>query len=150
MARTTPDAVRGVLSGNYDCNENTNLAPFIDTASNLVDFVSTCATSKGTSLTSTTLEIIERWLAGHFYAMSDLMYSQKSTGAASATFQGQTGMGLSSTLYGQQAMIVDTSGCLAERNKEMLDGSKKKVQMVWLGKDPPDQDNPNTFVPGPN
>lgn len=149
MARTTPDAVRGVLSGNYDCKENTNLAPFIDTASNLVDFVSTCAISKGTSLTSTTLEIIERWLAGHFYAMSDLMYSQKSTGGASATFQGQTGMGLSSTLYGQQAMIVDTSGCLAERNKEMLDGSKKKVQMVWLGKDPPDQDNPNTFVQGP-
>ena len=145
MARTTPDAVRGVLSGNYDCNENTNLAPFIDTASNLVDFVRTCAISKGTSLTSTTLEIIERWLAGHFYAMSDPMYSQKSTGGASATFQGQTGMGLSSTLYGQQAMIVDTSGCLAKRNKETLDGSKSVVSMVWLGKDPPDQDNPNTF-----
>lgn len=146
MARTTSEAVRELLSGNYNCNEGTNLAPFIASATDLVDNVVSCAITKGASLSTTTQELVERWLAGYFYALTDLMAQSKSTGAASATFQGKTDLGLNANYYGQTAMLLDTSRCLAAMNKEIAEGSKKTVQMVWLGKDPPDQDNPNTFI----
>ncbi len=125
MARTVTNAVKGILGRQYD--GETSLLGFIETATALVTEVDTCATAMGVTLSSTMLELIERWLAAHYYAHSDQLFAKKKTGDASATFQGEFGKGLDSTQYGQTAKRLDTSGCLASLDK----GSK--ASMEWLG-----------------
>lgn len=118
------------MLNDYDAVENPSLAPFIDTASAVVDDVAKCATDKDETLTSVRLELIERWLAAHFYVCSDQTYSSKSTDGASASFHGQTGMYFESSRYGQTAMRLDPSGCL-----NALGSSERKVASgFWLGK----------------
>jgi len=132
MARTTPNNVQAILGDNYD--SNIDLMPFIETATALVDEVVNCAAAKNITISSALLEKIERWLAAHFYAHADPLYQSRSTGGASASFQGQTGMGFESTVYGQTAMRLDPSGCLAYFNE-----FSEPAQVLWLGKPPSEQ-----------
>jgi len=129
--RTTDDNVKAILVGHYDTDGAPALTAFIATASSLTDYVDTCDTLD--ELSTTTLELIERWLAAHFYAHADQLAKSKATGDASVSFQGMTGKGLDSTQYGQTAMNLDVTGCLAKKNKEMTEG-KVKVGITWLGK----------------
>lgn len=127
-ARTTAASVKGVLLKDYDSANAPDLTPFIDAATNLVDQVSAGASDKSITLSSTTLELVERWLAAHFYAMSDQTLAQKNTGKAGGRFHGQTGMFLTATKYGQSAMSIDYSGVL----RAMNDG--RRAGVFWLGK----------------
>jgi len=129
MARTTSANVTAILVTDKNYDGSTSLAAFIDTATALVDEVVTCAAKRGITLSATLLELIERWLAAHFYAHADPLYTSRSTQGASGSFQGQTGMHLESTQYGQTAMVLDTSRCLAAINK-----GGSKIGAVWLGK----------------
>lgn len=130
--RTDSQKVKGVLGVNYG---SIDLAPFMDTANVVVTRVAACAIGRSITLTAAELELIERWLSGHFYAMADQLYTSKSTGGASGTFQGQTGMYLESTIYGQTAMRLDWSGCL-----QAIGGPERKVAGgFWLGKPPSKQ-----------
>ena len=133
MARTTAAAVKLVLAGgkDYDTANVPDLTPYIDAASAMVDDVDECATARGYTLSSTRLELIERWLAAHAYAMSDQPYTSKNTNGAGATFQGQTGMSLDATKYGQMAKSLDNSGCLA--------GAGRKARLLWGGLPPSEQ-----------
>ena len=135
MARTTAAAVKLVMAPgkDYDTNRSPDLTPFIDTASAVVDRVAACATAKGITLSSTELELIERWLSAHFHCVSDKPYSTRSTQGASGGFHGQTAMALDATLYGQTAKGIDYSGCLAAIF------AKQKARMKWLGKPPSEQ-----------
>lgn len=65
------------------------------------------------SLGETLLTQIELWMAAHFLAMKDQRKSAVKVGDLSVTYQGQTGMGLNATQYGQQALAMDTSGTLS-------------------------------------
>ena len=123
--------------GDYDLVANPDLTPFIDTASALVDDVAECATNKGKPLTSGRLELLERWLAAHFYQQSDQGYTQRATLRASGTFQGDTGMYLESTKYGQTARNLDSSGCL----NAIANGTRKVAGGFWAGKPPSEQIN---------
>lgn len=128
MARTSTAAVEGILLADYD--GESDLAPFIDTATVMVDRVAACATRKGQTLTAAELELVERWLAAHYYANSDKPYASKTTERASATFHGRTSMYLEATLYGQTAARVDPSGCL-----QAVAGQERKVASAfWVGK----------------
>lgn len=133
MSRTNEAAVKGILLSDYGPDKDGNepsLEPFIDTAASMVDDLVECATAKGKTLSAGKLELIERWLAAHFYVQSDQTYASKSTEGASASFHGQTAMYLESSRYGQTAMRLDTSGCLDGRG-----GSERKVAGgFWLGK----------------
>lgn len=139
MARTTPLAVQGVLLDHYGATlsgVNPSLQPFIDSATVIVDRVATCATAREKTLTSSELELIERWLAAHFYACApDQAKESKTTGRASAKYQGKTGMYLESTKFGQMAVTLDYSGCLVAIASEM----KKKAGAVWMGFRPSEQ-----------
>jgi hypothetical protein len=135
MSRTTVANVQGILAGHYD--GRTDLTPFISTATVLVDWLD--AQDTDNELSTTLLEVIERWLTAHFYAHADQIFQSKSTGGASGSFQGQTAMVFSSTQYGQTAMALDVTGKLAGRNKEVLDGSRKKATVSWLGLPPSEQ-----------
>lgn len=131
MARTTESDVQTLLAGDYD--GSTSLAPHVATATAIVDRVATCATAKGATLSSTELELVERWLAAHCYAMIDQPYQSKTTGRASAVFQGRTGMGFAATKYGQTALALDYSGCLANI------GRARRARVAWLGLAPSEQ-----------
>lgn len=108
--RTTIKLVREVLDDNY--NGKTGLQQFIDAATVVIDRVATCAIDKGKTLTAAELELIERWLAAHFYTRIDTTYASRSVGGASGSFHGQTGTHLDASFYGQTAANLDYSGCL--------------------------------------
>ena len=137
MARTNAAAVKTLMAPgrDYDTRRNPDLSPFIDTASLMVDRVAECAEEEGDSLSDAALELIERWLSAHFYQQSDQGYSSKSTGGASGSFHGQTGMRLEGTKYGQTALDLDHSGCLQAITGE----SRAEASLDWLGKPPSEQ-----------
>ena len=68
------------------------------------------------------LELIERYLAAHFVAMSPLARESKSEGIGggdiSVTYLGNAAMGLDFTTYGQTAKILDTTGKLVWLDKK--------------------------------
>lgn len=132
MARTTVDAVKALMlpGKDYDVANAPSVQPYIDTAYAIVNRVVECSTARGIILTSEELELIERWLSAHYYCMSDSPYSARSTQGASGTFQGQTGMGVEATKYGQVAEGIDYSGCLSA----LLRG--QFLRLAWLGKAP--------------
>ena len=128
MSRTNSDDVEAILGGHYD--GSTDLDPFILTASSLVSKCSSADT--GGVHSASDLELIERWLAAHFYAHSDQLPQNKSTGGASAGFQGQTAMVFNSTQYGQTALALDTTGYLAKLQQQASIGPIK-AGAAWLG-----------------
>ena len=133
MSRTAPSAVQAILGPNYATG--VSLSPFIEVATAIVDDVVSCAAEDGVTLTAVKLELIERWLAAHFYHCSDPVYQSRSTEGASGQFQGQSGMGYDGSRYGQMAMRIDSSGCLRASDKGATG------QFIWLGKPPSDQIN---------
>lgn len=136
--RTTIEKVRNILLDNYD--GVADLTPFIEAASSITDDVNSCASDRSISLGSTALELIERWLAAHFYVAADPLYSSRKTSKASGEFQGRNVTGgaidniaLDTTDYGRRAKMLDKSGCLASLSMG------ERVQGFWLGLAPSDQ-----------
>lgn len=131
--RTSLDAVEAILGPNMA--EGTDLQPFIDTATAIVDGVEECADG---GLSETKLELIERWLSAHCYAQMDQTKASKGTEGASASYHGQTGMFLRGTKYGQMALTLDSTGCLSsltdpDTNTRVTAGG------FWAGRKPSDQ-----------
>lgn len=119
----------------YDAEVSPSLTPFIETASSMVDDLVECAAEKGITLSDTKLELIERWLSAHFYSQSDKPYTESETLDARAKYNGQTKMYLESTLYGQTAVKLDPTGCLAA----IAGGEDKSAKVIWMGKRPSQQ-----------
>lgn len=140
MARTTIVAVKKILAPgkDYDTIRNPDLEPFIETASVLIDDAALCATNKGASYSETKARLLEGWVAAHCYVTSDQTFASKSTAGASATMHGQTAFNLSSSRYGQMALSLDTSGCLAQLTGG-TDGTRRTARGIWLGKPPSEQ-----------
>ena len=90
------------------------VTPFITPANLLVsDALS------GSGFGADRLKEIEKWLSAHFVAIDDASarVTEKEVGEASEKYEGKTDMGLKFTRYGQQAMMMDTSGKLANLGK---------------------------------
>jgi len=128
MARVTADEVGAIIDIIDDGDDGTDIEPFISTASSLVDEVCVPA-----GYDDNRLNLIELWLAAHFYAVKDPRFQSQGIGGASGSYQGQTGMQLESTTYGQQAMILDTKGGLALLNHATQSGKRGSVGITWLG-----------------
>jgi hypothetical protein len=125
MARTNSTLVQQLLGNDYQSGRS--LVPFIATASSVVNRVSTCATGKGVPLSAAELELVERWLACHYYTKSDPTYASRSTAGASGAFTRDPND------YKQAAIELDYSGCL----KAILAGAR--AGLTWLGKVPSEQ-----------
>lgn len=134
MPRTDATKVQDLLGGDYESGRS--LTRFISWANLVVNKVASCAIAKGDAQADEVLEEMETWLAAHAYQQSDQGYASSSTEGSSASFQGQTGMRIESTKYGQSALGLDFSGCLQRIN---AGPSKSAAGMVWLGKNPPSQ-----------
>jgi hypothetical protein len=133
MSRTTSDAVKKLVE--VDATISTDLAPFIETASSLVDdVVATAKKSDGSDYyTAPKLELIERWLAAHFYTIRDNRPASEKAGSVSVNYQYEIGKMLSSSMQGQTALMLDTAGGLASLSKQSEDGKPRKVGAYYLG-----------------
>lgn len=129
MARTTASAVEGIC----DVIEDTDLDPYILPANELVTEVCVPA-----GYSDERLELIERWLAAHFYCVFDPRAQSESAGV-SASYEGTAGMYLERTRYGQMAMILDTAGGLAQLNTQTEAGKVRTLSISWLGSTPREQ-----------
>ncbi len=106
MSRTDSAAVCAVLDTTLDDDE---VDPFINTANLMVTaYLGTSA------LDPDLLKEIETYLAAHFVTHRDRVTSDESADSVGFKFQGKTEMGLDSSLYGQTAQILDTTGTLSQ------------------------------------
>lgn len=127
MSRTTAEAVGKLV----EVPTGFDLAPFIETASALVD---DCCASVGYD--ATRLELIERWLSCHFFQMREQAVESEKAGSVSAKYRGKVDLALNVTHYGQQAMILDTKGGLARHNKQIVEGkSGIKIGVTHLAEE---------------
>lgn len=124
--RTTATAVRKIIeipSSKVDGD----IDPFIETAN---DLVTENCTDSGYS--DAKLELIERWLSAHFYAVMESPPAGETAGDVSENKQYQVGLGLDETKWGQQAKIIDSAGNLAALDAQSK-GSGSKMSLSWLG-----------------
>jgi hypothetical protein len=123
--RTTAALVAAII----EVDPSIDLDPFIFTASELVTEV--CAIA---GYTVERLELIERWLSAHFYAIRDPRTTNEKAGSVGASYESKVDLNLALTRYGQQAMLLDTQGGLAALNKSLAGGGGRIVASVaWLG-----------------
>lgn len=110
-----------------------DLAPFILTASELVTELCVPA-----GYTDIRLELIERWLAAHFYAVRDPRATDEKAGSVGASYESKVDLNLNLTRYGQQALVLDTKGGLAALNRSasLAGGGRRTVGVTWLGSEP--------------
>ena len=125
MARTTVSQVQGILGAHW--NGTTDLTSYIELATVFVDNVAACALSKGVVLTSTHLELIERWMAAHYYLRMDPTYKSRSTASASGSWN------TDAKDYFNQALGIDISGCVNALQNRFT------ANLEWLGKPPSEQ-----------
>jgi len=118
-----------LMGGVIELDVSIDTAPFILAASALVDQVEAAS-----DFTSATLELIETWLAAHFYCIRDPRVVSENAGPVGATYQSNVGLFLSLTHYGQMAMVLDTSGTLKGFNTPAT--APKIVSVTWLGTKP--------------
>lgn len=126
-SRTTSELVAGII----EVEAGVDLTPFIDTANLLVTDV--CG---GYEYSDAKLEMIERWLSAHFYAVFDPRMTAEAAGSVRAAYESKVGLNLAVTRYGQQAMLLDTEGGLAGLNAQATAGRPKiQAGITWLGTD---------------
>lgn len=102
-ARITENELKAIC----EVDSTITLTPFIEQATMLVDEE---LAPRGT-LTALRLKMIELNLAAHFYCVRDPKTQNESAGI-SQSFEGSASEGLKRTRYGQQALILDTTGRL--------------------------------------
>lgn len=126
--RTTAELVAGII----EVDVTISLDPFIAVSNALVSEIAPLTTH-----TEERLELIERWLAAHFYTNRDPRTVQERAGSVDETFQSKVDLNLSTSHYGQTAMTLDTSGQLSMLNQRTINGTPSRVVSVtWLGTDP--------------
>jgi len=122
MARTTPELVAGII----EVDGSITLDPFILAASVLVDDI---AEKSGHS--SDRLQLIETWLAAHFYTVRDPRPTSERASTIEVRYQSAVDLNLNTSHYGQMAMTLDTSGQL-----RAISAGKRKPSVTWLGTNP--------------
>ena len=121
--RTTSELVATII----EVDSNINLDPFILSANELVtEFCSDA------DYTETRLELIERYLAAHFYTLRDPRPVREEAGSVAVTYESKVGLRLSVSHYGQHAMILDTAGGLATLSEQK---PSVTVSVDWMGTD---------------
>lgn len=135
--RTTAALVRGINPDVPATDPDSVLTPYIATANQIVN--DNCLAS---SYDATLLELIERWLSAHFYAVANLPAAQEGIGSGAVTESKAkiaVDLGFDVTVYGQQAMRLDYAGNLAALDNT-LDEIKKPIpggtSVRWIGFDP--------------
>lgn len=130
MPRTTDVLVKGVIE--VDTLAVPDLTPFIVVANELVTEICVPA-----GYADSRLELIETWLAAHFYAIRDPRLTSETVGPLSQSIESRVDLGLDVTRYGQMAKRLDTAGGLALLDERMKKGYGKfnLSGVTYIGKD---------------
>ena len=104
--RANEEMVKGIIKTELTEEE---ITPFLRTANVMVTDI---LSDEGYG--AAILKEIECWLAAHFVAVRDPQVKSEAIGDVSASYHGQSGLGLNFTPYGQQVMLLDHHGKLAE------------------------------------
>lgn len=129
MPRTTEEQVGDII----EADATIGLSPFIEVANSLVTEL--CA-SVVPAYSAERLELIERWLSAHFYAIRDMRAANEKADVVGIAYQFKVGLYFENTMYGQQALLLDTAGGLARHQESIKKGKRKQVGIVWLGSSP--------------
>ncbi len=128
--RTTPELVQGIITTQV----GVDLAPFIAAANSLTTDLCTYKRNPYTDgYIGSKMELIERWLAAHFYAIFDAQLTQAKAGTVNVGYQYKIDYGLKGTMWGQQAIILDTKENLAKYDNSAQTKRRIKVSVGWLG-----------------
>lgn len=138
MPRTTMAQIAGIIELDAEIvPDDAAMLPFIEIANELVTECCTGTKGPASAYSDVRLELIERWLAAHFYAQRDPRYASESAGV-SVSYQSSVAIGFDNTHYGQQAMRLDTNGALAANNENAKKG-RRRASGYWLGTTPTTQ-----------
>lgn len=124
MARTTSALIGGII----EVDEDIVLTPFIETANAFV--TEHCSED---DYDAVRLELIERWLAAHFYTVRDMRAESEKAGSTMEKKQSKVDLGFDTSHYGQIAMRLDTRGGLSRLNEQAKRGGGVSVGAAWLG-----------------
>lgn len=120
----------GLVGGIIEVDASVPLTPFIDAANQLVTEL--CAPSGHHTVER--LEMIERYLSAHFYTLRDPRPVSEQVGAVQQTNQSKVDLFLSTSHYGQMAMVLDTSGALSDlNNQQKYLRVKRTISVTWVG-----------------
>jgi len=100
--RVTDDEVFEIIETSL-----TDIDVFINTANLMVTGYLT-----GKGLSDATLKEIEKYISAHILSLRDPRTKSVGVDVLSESYQGQWGLGLNGTSYGQTAILLDTSGTL--------------------------------------
>jgi hypothetical protein len=129
IPRTTEDLVRGII----DTQAGKDLTPFIAIANQLTTDV--CGASGYTDgFVGSKMELIERWLSAHFYTVFDNQLTHAKAGTVTVGYQTKIDLGLKTSMYGQQALILDTDLNLAALENLAQTKRRVRLRMIWMGK----------------
>lgn len=132
MPRTSAASVLELV----EVDSNVSLDAFILSANELVTEV--CVPS---GYSDARLELIERWLAAHFYVVRAKKLTSEKAGSVSENFTHSVGLMLKNTEHGQQALMLDTKGGLAALSKQLEEGAATKPGALWLGTEDETEDD---------
>lgn len=122
MPRVTPDDVKAILRK----EPGSPLESFIETADALVTNLLTDL------LSDIMLKQITLYLSAHFYHVTDPNYREQAIDDSEHKYRSKVGMGLHLTHFGQQAMVLDSTGTLVEVNAT---DKSRKFEFGFLGDD---------------
>jgi hypothetical protein len=136
MARTTAELVTALFEeGTVD--DGVDLTPYIEASSMVVDrVVATAKDDYGSDYyNNIQLEIIERWLAAHYFSVRSPASVFEGAGKVQSSYESKVDLNLNNTRFGQAALSLDTAGGLARLQQSLLKGGRIKPLVVWLGKE---------------
>ncbi len=124
MAYNDPALVTDDIKAIADLS-SASLTVFIETA---VIFVDEFLSDKG--LSDGLLRLICKNIAAHFAFLKEGQLKSETIGPTSASFNIASGQGLSSTTFGQMAIMLDSSKTLAKLNDPKRGGSQLLFEII--------------------
>ncbi len=132
MPRTDAESVARLLEdfdGDAESADEDLFEPFILSSNELVTELCT-----DSDYSDARLELIERWLAAHFWTISHQQVKFFSAQKVQESYDSKVDLYLNQTKYGQMAQMLDTKGNLAALNNVAKDIIKRVAGGTWLGK----------------
>ena len=111
MARVTDKEVKAIIRTNIE-----DISLFMQTAELIVT-----EQLVGKGLSDDRLSKIELYLSAHFVTLREQQLKSEKFGDSSESYQGETSTNLRASLYGQTAIILDTTRTLANLGNSMAE-----------------------------
>ncbi len=147
MARVSVTQVKAIITLETGVVPDVDTAyqAAIDTANAIIN--GSCVNDMAEGVLKTQVEL---WLSAHYVALMgfDARTIQEEANATKQRFASKVDLGFNSTRYGQSAMNLDTTGCLAELNRAGKDGVINATIDTLSASREPDRVNPtDVFSP---